>query len=106
LEEFSWIKENTNKGKNLISLSFGEKSDYPPLQAADILAYETNKRLRNIEKPERRAWTALGSTKLALTYGQKNMDELVSALEKIYAGKSDEIKFSPDDRAPLWLEKT
>ena len=105
LEAFSWIKENTNMGNNAISLTFGAKSDYPPLQAADILAYETNKRLRNVERPERRAWTALGGSKFALAYGKKNMDELVTALEKIYAGKSDQIRFSRSDLAPLWLGK-
>jgi hypothetical protein len=90
-ECFSWIKSNSPCGRNVISLTFGGKKDYPPLQAADILAYETNKRLRKIDAPERRPWGALKANTFAASYGDTNMDYLVSTLEKIKAGQIDEI---------------
>jgi hypothetical protein len=90
-ECFSWVKQNSHRGNNIISLTFGGKKDYPPLQAADILAYETNKRLRRIDAPERRPWAALKANTFAASYGDTNMDYLVSTLEKIKAGQFDEI---------------
>ncbi len=53
---FEWAKA---KDDRMISLTFGGKNDYVPLQAADAVAYEGNKRLRNPDAPNRRAWTAL-----------------------------------------------
>ena len=91
LEAFSWIQQNGNRGSNLISLTFADKKDYPPLQAADILAYETNKRLRKPDAPARRPWAALRANTFAVHYGDKNMSELISTLEKIKAGKFDEV---------------
>ena len=90
-ECFAWIKNNSHRGDNIISLTFGGKKDYPPLQAADILAYETNKRLRKIDAPERRPWAALKAHTFAASYGDTNMDYLVSTLEKIKAGQIDKI---------------
>ena len=46
---------------HVVSLSFGGKRDFVPLQAADILAYETNKRLRAKGSKSRMAWKALGA---------------------------------------------
>lgn len=90
-DAFEWIKKNTVRGDNLISLSFGKKKDYPPLQAADILAYEANKRLRNISAPARRPWDALRANTFAATYVENNMDYLVKTLEKLKEGHYDEI---------------
>jgi hypothetical protein len=90
-ECFTWIKNNTSRGTNIISLTFGGKKDYPPLQAADILAYETNKRVRNVDAPERRPWAALKANTFTASYGDANMDHLVETLEKIKAGQFDEI---------------
>jgi hypothetical protein len=82
-EAFNWIKANSNRGNNVISLTFGGKKDYPPLQAADILAYESNKRLRNLSSPPRRPWEALGGNVFLTHYGDENMDYLIATLEKI-----------------------
>jgi len=90
-ECFSWIKNSVSRGDNVISLTFGGKKDYPPLQAADILAYETNKRVRNIDGPERRPWSALKANTFAASYGDTNMDYLVATLERIKAGEFEEI---------------
>lgn len=90
-EAFDWVKSNSNRGENIISLTFGAKKDYPPLQTADILAYETNKRLRNLDAPARRPWAALKGNSFAAHYGATNMDYLISTLEKIKAGGADDI---------------
>jgi hypothetical protein len=90
-EAFNWIKGNTNRGNNLISLTFGSKKDYPPLQTADILAYESNKRMRNPDGPPRRPWVALRGNAFLTHYAERNMDLLVSSLEKIKAGETDAI---------------
>lgn len=82
-EVFDWIKKYGSRGKNIISLTFGSKEDYPPLQAADILAYEGNKRLRDPSRPERRPWTALGANEFVLHYGKDNMAELVERLKRV-----------------------
>jgi hypothetical protein len=94
LESFNWIKANGNPLGTVIGLQFADKKDYAPLQAADILAYEGNKRLRDPERPERRAWTALDPDKsriFAAYYGRENMDGLISRLELIRDGRFSEI---------------
>jgi hypothetical protein len=94
LESFNWIKKHGNPLGNIIGLQFAEKKDYVPLQAADILAYEGNKRLRDPSRQERRAWTALDPDKtriFAAYYGRDNMADLISRLELIRDGRFDEI---------------
>jgi len=55
---FEFVKINPKYvGKN--ELTFAGKDDFVPLQAADVLAYEGNKRIRNIDKKPRRAWSAI-----------------------------------------------
>ncbi len=58
LDCFDYLKSEYYRDESL-SLTFGDKSDYVPLQAADVLAYEGNKRLRDVKRPDRRAWTAI-----------------------------------------------
>ena len=94
LDSFAWIKQHGNPLGNIIGLQFAEKKDFVPLQAADILAYEGNKRLRDPNRPERRAWTALDPDKsriLAAYYGRKNMAGLIDRLEKIRDGRFSEL---------------
>jgi hypothetical protein len=90
-QAFEWIKDHNNRGDNAISLKFGAKEEYPALQAADILAYETNKRLRNVSSPERRPWKALRANTFLANYGDKNMDYLVDTLDRLKNGQLDEI---------------
>lgn len=87
-DAFEWIKNNSARGKNCISLNFEDKSQYPPLQAADILAYETNKRMRNLDGLARRPWNALGADKFMARYGHQNMGEFIARLEAIKAAKT------------------
>jgi hypothetical protein len=92
LDCFVWEKENVNANR-IIGLQFATKEDYMPLQAADILAYEGNKRFRDPSRPERRPWRAINPDKriLAAHYGRENMGELIDRLEKVRDGKISEI---------------
>ena len=60
-------------------------TSHTPLQAADILAFEGNKRMRDPKKPERRSWTALNSNGrvTAMHFGRENMEVLIHTLEAI-----------------------
>lgn len=71
-------------GSHLVSLVFGTKRQYPPLQAADVLAYEAFRRIRDPHKAERASLAALNITnRLNLQYfNSENMPWLVSKLEK------------------------
>jgi hypothetical protein len=94
LASFAWVKQHGNPLGNIIGLQFADKKDYIPLQAADILAYEGNKRLRDPNRRERRAWTALDPDKtriFAAYYGRDNMGGLIDRLEKIRDGRFSEI---------------
>jgi hypothetical protein len=94
LESFNWIKRNGNPLGTIIGLQFADKKDYVPLQAADILAYEGNKRLRDPNRRERRSWTALDPDQtriFAAYYGRENMTDLISRLELIRDGRFSEI---------------
>jgi hypothetical protein len=93
LDGFSWIRANGNPQGTLIGLQFADKKDYVPLQAADVLAYEGNKRLRDPSRPARRPWLALNpdGRVIAAHYGRENMPELVDRLEKIRDGRFNEI---------------
>lgn len=94
LEAFAWIKQNGNPLGAVIGLQFADKADYVPLQAADVLAYEGNKRIRDPSRPERRAWLALDPDKtrlIAAHYGRDNMADFVSRLEMIRDGRISEI---------------
>jgi hypothetical protein len=46
-----YVREFKNPRKIPITLAFGTKEDYPPLQAADVLAFEGGKFLKNPDLP-------------------------------------------------------
>lgn len=80
-----------------------------PLQAADALAYEGNKRFRDPSRQPRRSWLALNPDGriIAAHYGRENMQELMDRLEKIRDGKFSEIDFgSGGNRAHFDLAST
>jgi hypothetical protein len=56
---FEYVDTYLNPRKIPMTVSFGTKEQYPPLQAADVLAYEGGKFLKNPTGKPRRAWTAL-----------------------------------------------
>ena len=74
---------------NRTSLAFASKEAYPPLQAAGIIAFEGNKRLRGpLERQARRAWMALdppnGERRARIKYlNRENLPEVIETLRKI-----------------------
>jgi hypothetical protein len=86
---FAYIKKQAWLRKKPITLTFGGKDDFIPLQAADVLAYEANHKLRDPSKPTRPSWEAINpgadtdekeSRIRLLHYGKTNMLELVRLL--------------------------
>lgn len=67
---FDWIKNGSWCAPRDMTLSFAPKNKAVPLQAADVFAYEGNKRMRNVDGPERKAWRAInpGRNKVNLDY--------------------------------------
>ncbi len=93
LEAFAWVQAHDNPKGTAISLAFGSKQDYPLLQAADVLAYEGGKFLRNPDGVRRRAFTALDPDEKRLIvkrYSKDSMPFLISQLEKIASVRAQE----------------
>jgi hypothetical protein len=83
LKAFDYINAYLNPRNIPISISFATKEQYVPLQAADVLAYEGGKFLKNPTGTPRRAWTALDPTKeriIARRYGPDNIPKLIQIL--------------------------
>jgi hypothetical protein len=83
LKAFEYIETYLNPRKIPMTIGFGSKEQYTPLQAADVLAYEGGKFLKNPTGKARRAWTALDPDKsriIARRYGKENMSELLRLL--------------------------
>lgn len=86
LRAFNWIRQNRKLHNGKMTIAFVSKAEYVPLQAADVLAYEGNKRLRDPDKKPRRAWTALdpdGNFLKVLHYGRENMHILIKGLSDL-----------------------
>jgi Protein of unknown function (DUF3800) len=86
---FAYVEAQRKLLSTRRSLTFGGKGDFVPLQAADVLAYESNHKLRDPSKPTRLPWEAINpgadanpeeSRIRLLHYGQANMDKLISLL--------------------------
>lgn len=80
---FEWVERHRPSGSKGITLAFGSKGDFVPLQAADILAYESNHLLRDPSKRRRPSWVALDpdeSRIKLLHYGKGNIGNLISSL--------------------------
>jgi hypothetical protein len=83
LKAFEYVKKFRNPRRIPMRMAFGTKAEHPPLQAADVLAYEGGKFLKNPTGTPRRAWTALDPAKArirALRYAEDNMPELIRRL--------------------------
>lgn len=90
MRAFDYVVERWNIGARC-SLTFGSKERYVPLQAADIYAYEANKRLRNPTAPNRRALDALVPDKSRARLRYLNRENLPEMIARIEAG----LKMSP-----------
>jgi Protein of unknown function (DUF3800) len=86
---FSYVGAEKLLTNRIMTLAFGGKDDFVPLQAADILAYEGNHLLRDPGKPDRLPWKAMNPGAdvdpeqrriRVLHYGQNNMQGLISRL--------------------------
>jgi hypothetical protein len=96
MRAFKYVTQFLNPRAIPMTLSFGSKADYPPLQAADILAYEGGKFMKNSGGTPRKAWTALDPNKNRLIvrrYAKENTSELIRLLtefrEKLLAAGWD-----------------
>jgi len=86
LETFAHMEEIYNPQGARMTFAFGSKEKYVPLQAADILAFEANKRVRRSDTPNRRALDALAphSGRLEVkVYDRRNLPWLVERLEGV-----------------------
>jgi Protein of unknown function (DUF3800) len=78
---FKFVDQSRKNRRGAMTLSFGTKEQHVPLQTADVLAYEANKRLRDLTAPERRALTALGPFSARIQYFNKeNMPWMIDRL--------------------------
>jgi hypothetical protein len=80
---FDYVVQNHNPKGIRVSLAFGTKGGNPPLQAADVLAYEGGKYLKEPGRKPRRAWTALDPDNtriISYCYRKENMSELIEEL--------------------------
>jgi hypothetical protein len=86
---FSYIKAQKMLNNRIMTLTFGGKDDFVPLQVADVLAYEGNHLLRDPNKPRRLPWEIMNPGAgvdpekfriRVLHYGENNMQELISML--------------------------
>jgi hypothetical protein len=83
VKAFEYVSTYLNPRKIPMTFGFGSKGDYPPLQAADVLAYEGGKFLKNPTGTPRRAWTAIDPDKSRITaqrYGSDSIPELLRLL--------------------------
>jgi hypothetical protein len=86
---FSYLKAQKVLNNRIMTLTFGGKDDFVPLQAADVLSYEGNHLLRDPSKPRRLPWEIMNPGAdvdpekfriRVLHYGENNMQELISRL--------------------------
>jgi hypothetical protein len=92
LSTFDYVSKIHNTKGTKIILTFGTKADNPPLQAADVLAYEGGKFLKDPTRAPRRAWTALDPDNtriIAHRFGKENMADLISDLTNFREKFSD-----------------
>jgi hypothetical protein len=83
VDAFNAIRGHYNPGNRMMSLAFGEKAEFVPLQAADIVVYECNKRLRDFKKPNRRALDAINPDEKRLRLRYLYKDNIPGVVDKI-----------------------
>ena len=85
LKAFEWVRQSRKNHRGDMAIAFGSKERYVPLQAADMLAYEANKRLRDPTKTTvRRSLEALDPDRKRVSivgYAKPNMPWLVKRLD-------------------------
>lgn len=89
---YNYLRE-TYQPSPLISLTFGSKREFVPLQSADILAYDVGKFLLKQDGKPRRSFEVLtqeGRGPRIRFYDKENMPALVSQMEAWHAATDDE----------------
>ena len=85
LKAFEWVRQSRKHHRGDMTITFGAKDQFTPLQAADMLAYEANKRLRDPTKTTvRRSLEALDPDRKRVSivgYAKPNMPWLVRRLD-------------------------
>lgn len=84
LDAFDFVKSIYPEFAARMTMTFASKEKMVPLQAADILAYEANKRLRDQSRPLRRSLMAIDpdSSKLHIAgIDKNNVDEMMRKLK-------------------------
>jgi len=72
-----------------VSYAFAGKNDATPLQAADVMAYEANKRARNFDAAERRAWRAMNTERNKVEFISFGEREVKAISRRISEGTMD-----------------
>jgi hypothetical protein len=87
MKAFDFINKHLNPRSIPMTMGFGSKADYPPLQAADVLAYEGGKYLKSPGRKLRRAWTVLNpdNKMICRRYSKESIPKLVSLLTEYRA---------------------
>lgn len=92
-EAFEFIQEHYKTIGMNMTMEFGDKT-LAPLQAADIIAFEGNRMLRDPAAPVRKPWLAIDPNEdkcEVVHYGKDNMPALVSTLEEIKGMTYEEL---------------
>jgi hypothetical protein len=101
LEAFEFMKNNVDWSGYLSSLTFATKDQFVPLQAADVLAYEANKKLRNVGGKPRRSFQAIAPTLSSLRALHKDgMPELIAEMAEL---RSEIIEHRLNRMLPQWI---
>jgi hypothetical protein len=87
-KSFDFVANQRKRHRGEMTLTFGGKQDYVPLQAADILAYEGSKLMQCLDagRPKRKAIIALDPEEKRLVikrYGMKNIGFLIDRLKTV-----------------------
>ena len=82
---FEFVKRRRVSHVGPMNIAFVEKDSHVPLQAADVLAYEANKRLRDPTRPQRRSIAALGDRISVEGFAKPNMPAFVASLREFIA---------------------
>lgn len=85
LDALKWVKSRFPQMK--LSIGFSPKADYVPLQCADVVAFEGNRRLRDTGAPPRKPMAVIdpeGDRIGFIEYDERNMPGYVATMCRLY----------------------
>lgn len=82
LDAFNHVKSRRARHASKMTITFAPKGRMVPLQAADVLAYEANKRFRDQDRPKRRSLQVMerGNRIAIVGVDKRNAKEVLSRL--------------------------